>query len=337
MTNLTPGAWNKTTVEDTDEPRLDVFVARNFEVSRTLAQRLILAKNVKANGIPARVSLKLLTGDTVEVFLPVPKPTSLSAENIPLHIYYQDSDLAVIEKPAGLVVHPSVGHSDGTLVNALLHHLGDLSSGGGIGGELRPGIVHRIDRNTSGVLLVTKTDRAHQGLSAQFKEHSITRRYRGLCWGKLPSLGEWSGPIGRDPKERKRMAIVENGRHAVTRYRLLQSYGSLSAFEAELLTGRTHQVRVHFAAHGFPLVGDATYIGAYRAARMKREAGLKSLRRIGPKLVPILENLEEQGRQFLHAAMLGFTHPASGKRLEFASELPPELAEIMLSLTACIS
>lgn len=337
MVDLIPGKWQELLCEETGEPRLDAWLAKQCAgLSRSAAQRLIDEENVTVNGAKARASTKLQPGDKVSVFLPAPKATGLEAQEIPLTILYQDDQLAVVDKPAGLVVHPAAGHEDGTLVNALLHHLKDLSTGKGVGGELRPGIVHRIDRNTSGVLLVTKTDEAHHALSAQFKEHSITRRYRGLCWGKLPELGEWNAPIARDPKERKRMAIVEGGRRAVTRFRALQRYGeAATAFEAELLTGRTHQVRVHFAAHGFPLAGDAVYAAAHRSARLKREAGLKALRRACPGAVPLLESLDDRKRQFLHAAYLAFTHPTTGNRLEFASELPGDLEAVMVSLASC--
>lgn len=335
MGNLIPGSWSSVRVEDTAEPRLDVFLVSLTGLTRSQAQRLIEEGQVTVNGAPpAKAGQKLLSGDELKVFLPAPRASALVAQDIPLTILFQDSELAVIEKPAGLVVHPAAGHEDGTLVNALLHHLGDLSAGGGIGGELRPGIVHRIDKNTSGILLITKTDAAHLHLSAQFKEHSITRRYRGLCWGKLPASGEWNAPIARDPKERKRMAVVESGRRALTRFRSLKHYGELlSAFEAELHTGRTHQVRVHFAAQGYALLGDAVYAGAYPTARQKAEKGMKALRK--EAVFPLLQSLEERKRQFLHAAFLGFTHPATGKRMEFESELPPELAEIMLGLQAC--
>ncbi|HEY8279071.1 MAG TPA: RluA family pseudouridine synthase [Bdellovibrionota bacterium] len=334
---LTPGSWSAFSVEEAEPPRLDVYLAKKFpELSRTAAQRLIDEGNVKINGVAAKASLKPEPGDEISIFLPLPKPPSLAPEAIPLTILYQDDHLAVIEKPAGLVVHPAAGHSDGTLVNALLHHLGDLSSGGGVGGELRPGIVHRIDRNTSGILLVTKTDRAHQELATQFKEHTITRRYRGLCWGKLPASGEWDKPIARDPKERKRMAIVEGGRRAVTRFRSLKHFGSgVTELEAELLTGRTHQVRIHCAAHGFPLCGDSVYIEAGRSGRMARKSGVDVLRRHCPEALAGIETLEANSRQFLHAAFLAFTHPATGQKMEFQSELPEDLAKIMLAFRSC--
>jgi 23S rRNA pseudouridine1911/1915/1917 synthase len=188
------------------------------------------------------------------------------------------------------------------------------------------------------VLLVTKTDQAHRALTEQFKEHSISRRYIGLAWGRLPETGEWNEPIARDPKERKRMALVPTGRRAITRYRSLEHWlETATLFEAELLTGRTHQIRVHFAAHGHPLAGDAVYGNAYRAGRTKREAGLKILRKQCPPVAEALETLEEGGRQFLHAAHLGFTHPATGERMEFQSELPADLAGIVLGWQACKS
>ncbi|RZA01430.1 MAG: RluA family pseudouridine synthase, partial [Proteobacteria bacterium] len=237
MPELIPGAWAAHSVTDGEGERLDAYLAKNFpELTRSRGQKLIEENFVRRNGGAAKANNRLSNGDQLEIFLPAPKPLGLRAEEIPLQILFEDDHLAVIEKPAGLVVHPAAGHEDGTLVNALLHHFTDLARGGGIGGELRPGIVHRIDRQTSGILLVTKTDIAHQHLSRQFKEHTITRRYRGLCFGALPAAGEWNDPIGRDPRERKRMAVVESGgRSARTKFRRLDKFlGPLSLFEAEL-------------------------------------------------------------------------------------------------------
>lgn len=335
MASLKPGEWNEA-LANSDGERLDVAIARLFpELSRSRAQKLIEEGHVRLAGEAAKANRKLISGEKIQVFLPAPRPLGLKAENIPIEIHYQDDHLAVIEKPAGLVVHPAAGHDDGTLVNALLHLFPDLSTGSGIGGELRPGIVHRIDKNTSGILLITKNDLAHHHLSAQFKEHSITRRYTGLCWGSLPENGEWNEPIARDPKERKRMALVPEGRRALTHYRRLAAYPGLSLFEAELFTGRTHQIRVHFSAHGFPLAGDPVYTSAARASRRAREEGMKALEKKNPAAAAALEALAEKGRQFLHAAHLGFIHPVSGMKLEFHSELPADLAEIMLSLEPC--
>jgi 23S rRNA pseudouridine1911/1915/1917 synthase len=337
MEKLAPGDWTRI-ASDAVGIRLDVYLPQKFpELSRARAQKLISAGQVLLNNEAVRTNHLLELGDAIAIFLPPPAPTELAAQEIPLTIYFQDECLAVIEKPAGLVVHPSAGHIDGTLVNALLHHFPDLSTGSGIGGEHRPGIVHRIDRNTSGILLITKTDFAHRALSAQFKDHSISRRYVGLAWGKMPAKGEWQGNIGRDPKERKRMAIVPDGsgRTALTRFRALQHFESLTHFEAELLTGRTHQIRVHFTSHGFPLVGDMIYGGANRQARQVRETGMRNLlKRCPPAHSKVLE-LQELGRQFLHAAHLGFTHPLSRERLEFDSPLPSDLQEIMLGLAQC--
>jgi 23S rRNA pseudouridine1911/1915/1917 synthase len=337
MRALVPGQWTELALESPAAARLDSLLPRLYpELSRSQAQRLIVEGHVKVNGQAAKASQKLEAGAQLAVYLPPPKSTELVPQAIPLEILYQDEHLAVIYKPAGLVVHPAAGHADGTLVNALLHHLGDLSSSGGVGGELRPGIVHRIDRNTSGVLLVTKTDAAHRALSQQFKEHSISRRYLGLCWGKLPAQGEWNEPIARDPKDRKRMALVPGGRRAVTRFRTLAHWGEAATlFEAELLTGRTHQIRVHFAAHGYPLAGDEVYGSAYRSGRQQREAGLKILRKRCPDLAASLDTLEAAGRQFLHAAHLGFTHPATGARLEFQRDLPEDLKKTVLEWSLC--
>lgn len=334
---LHPGAWTPHTVEDGEGERLDAYLARAFpEITRSRAQKLIDDAHVRRNGGAAKANNRLANGDTLEIFLPAPKPLDLQAQEIPLEILYQDEHLAVIEKPAGLVVHPAAGHEDGTLVNALLHHFGDLSQGGGIGGELRPGIVHRIDRQTSGILLVTKTDLAHQHLSKQFKEHTITRRYKGLAFGALPASGEWNDPIARDPKERKRMAIVAVGRNARTRFRRLDSYaGPLALFEAELFTGRTHQIRVHFSSHGFPLAGDSVYVNSGRAARRAKEAAMQTLLKKAPAAHGRLTALLEAGRQFLHAAHLGFVHPVSGASLTFESELPADLNDVVLSLASC--
>lgn len=334
---LTPGAWNRHRAAEAS-PRLDTYLAQHHpELSRSRAQKLIDEGHVKKNAAAAKASAPVEAGDEIEVFLPAPRPLGLRAEEIPLRILFQDDQLAVVEKPAGLVVHPAAGHEDGTLVNALLHHFPDLSTGAGIGGQLRPGIVHRIDRQTSGILLITKTDRAHQHLSAQFKDHSISRRYQGLCWGPLPEKGAWDLPIARDPKERKRMAIVPGGRRALTHYRRVAAYGggALCHFEAELFTGRTHQIRVHFSADGFPLVGDAVYATSGRSARQAREAGRRKLLKTCAEAVPLVDALEERGRQFLHAAHLGFVHPVSGRTLSFDSDLPADLAEIMLRLKAC--
>lgn len=330
MQPLLPGEWTKI-ISAASGDRLDVYLAKNCELSRARIQKLVAEGRVLYKGETAKSNQLLETGDEISVFLPPAKSSPLEAQNIPLELLYQDAELAVIEKPAGLVVHPAAGHEDGTLVNALLHHFTDLSKGSGIGGELRPGIVHRIDRNTSGILLITKTDRAHHSLSLQFKEHSISRRYTGLCWGKLPAAGEWKGAIGRDPKDRKKMAIVESGRSALTKFRLLERFHeAVTLFEAELFTGRTHQIRVHFSSAGFPLVGDSVYEGG--KGKQATEAGLKILAKQAPGAHSRAVSLRAAERQFLHASHLGFVHPVSQERMEFNSPLPGDLAGLVLSL-----
>lgn len=326
---MTPGTWN-TIHCSTSEDRLDAYLAKQTKLSRSRIQKLIEQGNVRCNGEKTKASTPLETGDTIEIFLPEAKPLELKSQNIPLKILFQDEHIAVIVKPAGLVVHPSAGHSDGTLVNALLHHLGDLSHSGGIGGELRPGIVHRIDRNTSGILLVTKSDIAHQNMAQQFKEHTITRKYQGLCWGTLPEKGEWNLPIGRDPKERKRMAAVPTGKTALTKFKRISTFfAAFTHFEAELFTGRTHQIRVHFSHHGFPLLGDAKYT-VTRSARRQRDEGMKNLKK-HPDTQSYIHQIMQQERQALHASHLGFHHPTSGKKMQFDEPLPTDLQNILSS------
>lgn len=327
-----------TLVCDAPSPRLDLYLAAKFpELSRSRVQKLIEQGHVRRNGAAPKASSPLEPGDRIELRVPKPKAIELRAEAIPVKILFDDQHLAVVDKPAGLVVHPGAGHEAGTLVNALLHRFGaELSSGRGIGGELRPGIVHRIDRNTSGILLVTKTEDAHRKLSEQFQKHTVTRRYRGLCWGVLPANGAFDGPIARDPKERKRMAVVPAGRRALTKYTRSECWDkAASLFEAELFTGRTHQIRVHFSHAGHPLAGDAVYAAASRAGRASKEEGLRLLDRKCPPAAAAIRELQSQSRQFLHAAHLGFDHPGDGRRLEFESPFPPELERIVLEWKRC--
>ena len=333
--NLQSETWNQVTSEENDI-RIDVFSARTFSLSRARVQKLIEDQFVKCNGQIVKANYKIHIGDQIELFFPEPKTIDLKPQEIPLEVLYQDDHLAVINKPAGMVVHPAPGHWEGTLVNALLHHMGkDLGKATGIGGELRPGIVHRIDRNTSGILLITKTDLAHHSLSEQFRIHSISRRYLALCWGGLPKAGEWQGAIGRDPKDRKKMALVEKGKSALTHFSLVESFGAqLSFFEANLLTGRTHQIRVHASAHGFPLVGDVTYTEK-RSLKEKKEKGLSWIRKNCPEILPNVEKLQQENRQFLHAAHLGFDHPVSQQRMEFQTALPEDLKQIVTGLRLC--
>ena len=258
-------------------------------------------------------------GETIRITFPAMRATEVVAQELPLQVLYEDAHLIVINKPAGLVVHPAPGHSEGTLVNALLHHCQDLA---GIGGELRPGIVHRLDKDTSGVMMATKDDQTHLRLAEQFQVHSITRRYVALVHGLLPrDAGSVDCPIGRHPLERKKMSgKCRNGRRAVTHWQVLQRFPDdrLTLVELNLETGRTHQIRVHFAEMNFPLVGDPLYGKSSRIKEMK-DVALRTL-------------LSSLGRQALHAKILGFTHPVSGNYMEFECSLPDDLQVILTYL-----
>ena len=304
------------TVPTEGEPeRLDQFVARSVEgLTRSAVQRLIEEGRVTVDGRLEKPSLKLRGGERVVAEVPAPAPATPEAEDIPLTILYEDADVVVVNKPAGMVVHPGAGTPGGTLVNALLAHCTDLS---GIGGEIRPGIVHRIDKDTTGVLVVAKNDRAHEGLSRQFRDHTIKRIYLALVFGSpRTDSGRIEGAIGRHPTDRKRMSgKARHGKHAVTHWKVLARYAGVSLVRLRLETGRTHQIRVHLAESGHPLVGDEVYGGG------GREANLRD---------PVLRKLiRELGRQALHAKTLGFIHPTRGDFLEFDTELPADMARII--------
>jgi 23S rRNA pseudouridine1911/1915/1917 synthase len=268
---------------------------------------------------PAKVGEKLKGGESICITFPALRATEVLAQELPLQVLYEDAHLIVLNKPAGLVVHPAPGHSEGTLVNALLHHCQDLA---GIGGELRPGIVHRLDKDTSGVMMATKDDQTHLRLAEQFQVHSITRRYVALVHGLLPrDVGRVDCPIGRHPLERKKMSgKCRNGRRAVTHWQVLQRFPDdrLTLVELNLETGRTHQIRVHFAEMSFPLVGDPLYGKSGRIKEMKDSA----LRTLWSAL----------GRQALHAKILGFSHPISGNYMEFECSPPDDLQVILTYL-----
>jgi 23S rRNA pseudouridine1911/1915/1917 synthase len=292
--------------------RLDVVLAELIaDVSRTQLSRHIGEGAVMLNGKPASPSQKVREGDTVVWTPPAVREVELLAQDIPLRVVFEDEHLVVVDKPPGLVVHPAAGHDDGTLVNALLAHCHDLR---GIGGELRPGIVHRIDKDTSGLLVVAKDDVTMNALGADFKIHRIKRVYEALAVGRpAHGSGKIDTLIGRDPHDRKKFSIkVKIGKRAVTNWRLLEVLGGASRMEAELETGRTHQVRVHFAAMGCPLLGDQTY------GRSPRDEDLRAISK-------------QLGRQALHARVLGFHHPKTGKWVEFEAA-PPE--DFMAALTA---
>jgi 23S rRNA pseudouridine1911/1915/1917 synthase len=288
--------------------RADLALAAAAGIPRAQARRWIDEGVVKLNAGACRPGQRLRVGDTLETTPPAPVSIGLEAEAIPLAVLYEDADLIVIDKPAGLVVHPAPGHARGTLVNALLHHCRDLE---GIGGELRPGIVHRLDKGTSGVMVVAKHDAALASLASQFKQHSITRIYRALVRGAPTAAGgRVAGAIGRHPRDRKRMSLVTSrGRDAATNWSVLQRFSKSGCAWLEIRpeTGRTHQIRVHLASAGLPIVGDPVYGRA-------REAGL-----------PL-------DRPALHAAVLGFTHPRSGERLQFEAPVPPDLAAALALL-----
>ena len=310
--------------------RLDrLLAARLAEQSRTRLQALIRAGRVSVGGQTiGDPGYRVKPGDRIELRVPPPEPARPAAEAIPLSVVYEDRELIVIDKPAGLVVHPAAGNRTGTLVNALIAHCGKSLSG--IGGEKRPGIVHRLDKDTSGLLVAAKNDRAHHALARQFADHGrsgpLERAYLAIVWGvPAPASGEIEAPIGRDPHTRVKMAVRPGGRRALTRYSVKEIYRDAekkpvaSLVECRLATGRTHQIRVHFAHIGHALLGDDTYGAAFKtkAARLAPAAR---------------DALAALGRQALHAFRLGFEHPASGKRLAFESKPPADFARLIKAL-----
>ena len=285
--------------------RLDAFLSADGALTRSQAARLIAEGRVRVNGKPAAKSARLSGGETVTVDVPQLRETALPPQDIPLDVVYEDDDVIVVNKPTGLVVHPAPGHPDGTLVNALLHHCGDSLSG--IGGEKRPGIVHRIDRDTSGLIIAAKNDAAHLALSAQLKDHSLSRTYECLVTGNMKQdSGTVDAPIGRSSADRKKMAVVPTGRRAVTHWEVVARYPGVTRLRCRLETGRTHQIRVHMAYIGHPILGDTVY-------------GAK-------KPVPGLTG------QCLHATGLRFIHPRTGEPVELHCPLPPEFTAMLQKL-----
>ncbi len=295
---------------DYDGARLDSFLTALLpEQSRSQLQRLIKDGRVTGPAGSLRPSTAVHTGQEYSIDIPAPVAASPQPEALPLRIVFEDPDVVVLDKPAGMVVHPAAGHSSGTLVNALLHHIKDLS---GIGGELRPGIVHRLDRGTSGLMVVAKHDRAHQELSRQFRDREVEKEYVALVWGVVHAGRRIDAPIGRDEKERQKMSTrARRARSAVTRVTWARHFRGVSLLKVAIATGRTHQIRVHLSAIGHPIVGDATYGGIHR--------------RVPHDLRPVMR-LE---RPFLHAARLSFTHPGDGRRVDFDSPLPPDLESVV--------
>lgn len=293
-------------LSNVDGVRLDAFISSELDISRSLAAEFIDGGKVTVNGKLAKKSNKVIMGNKVSVELPELSEPEALPEDIPLDIVYEDDDLLVVNKPKGMVVHPAPGNPNGTLVNALLYHCkGSLS---GINGVMRPGIVHRIDKDTSGLLIVAKNDVAHRFLAEQIKEHSFTREYRAVVYGNLKQdSGTVNAPIGRDPKNRQRMAIVYvNSKPAVTHYEVLERFEGFTYIKCRLETGRTHQIRVHMASLGHPIAGDPVY---------------------GPKKV-----ITKLQGQCLHAGLIGFIHPKTLKYLEFTSEVPEYFSSYLKNL-----
>ncbi len=285
--------------------RLDRFLAdRCADLSRTRIKRIIADGDVAVDGRAQNAGFRLRSGQSVAIVVPDPAPTHMLPQKIPLDVIYDDEDLLVVDKPAGMPVHPGVGHPDSTLVNAAL---GLDPTIGSVGGAMRPGLVHRLDMDTSGLIAIAKTDRAHSSITGQLRDRTVNKGYLALVAGALsPAEAVIDAPIGRDPRNRKKMAIVEDGRPASTRYRTIANYRGCSYTDVRPKTGRTHQIRVHFASIGHPVVGDALY------------------GREDPRI----------GRHFLHAAYLEFDHPASGKRVHFHSSLPTDLQSLLDDLAA---
>jgi 23S rRNA pseudouridine1911/1915/1917 synthase len=299
-----------TVSDDSEGARLDRFlVAVLPERSRSQIQRLIKDGHVRVSGREAKANQPVKTGQQIAIDIPEPIDARPQPEALPLPIIYQDRDVIVVDKPAGMVVHPAAGHASGTLVNALLHHVDDLS---GIGGERRPGIVHRLDRGTSGLMVVAKHDAAHEELARQFHDREIEKEYVALVWGVVQAGRRIDEPIGRDPTNRKKMsARARRSREAVTRIVRAEHLKALTLAQVAIHTGRTHQIRVHLSAIGHPIVGDPLYGGLHR------------------RVPGDLRAVTHLDRPFLHAARLAFKHPADGRRMEFTSALPDDLQRVL--------
>jgi 23S rRNA pseudouridine1911/1915/1917 synthase len=290
--------------EDQKNDRIDKAISSiNEEWSRSQVQQWIKDGHVLVNGLKVKTNYKCSVNDQVEIIVPEPEELDVEAEEMDLDIYYEDSDVLVVNKPKGMVVHPAPGHATGTLVNGLMAHCKDLS---GINGILRPGIVHRIDKDTSGLLMVAKSDLAHESLVNQLVAKTVTRKYKAIVHGHIPhDYGTIDAPLGRDTRDRQSMSVVDNGKHAVTHFHVIERFKDFTYVECQLETGRTHQIRVHMKYIGFPLVGDPKY---------------------GPR-----KTLDING-QALHAGLLGFNHPRTNEYLEFEAPLPAEFEELLENL-----
>ena len=293
--------------EETAGDRIDKFLAEQYEnLSRSFLQKLLKSGEVMVDGRPVKASYKVAEGDLISFEVPEAVEPEIVPEDIPLDILYEDEDVLIVNKPKGMVVHPAAGHYQGTLVNAVMAHCGDSLSG--INGVMRPGIVHRIDKDTTGALLVCKNDIAHRDLAEQLKCHSIRRRYRAVVQGNLKEdEGTIEGPIGRHPTDRKKMAINhKNGKDAITHYKVLERFGEATYVECRLETGRTHQIRVHMASIGHPLLGDTVYGSSRNPYHLEGQA--------------------------LHAMILGFVHPRTGEYMEFTAPLPEYFVKLLTKL-----
>ena len=309
---MSDGERTETLTVERAGDRLDRYVAGRLSLSRTRVQALLKVGRILLDGCPARKSRRVETGQQIEVRIPPPEALAVEAEEIPLDVLFEDECLLVVNKSAGMVVHPGPGHGTGTLVNALLAHATDLS---GIGGRLRPGIVHRLDKDTSGLMVVAKNDAAHRTLSEGLRRREIRRLYQAAAWGHLSaSPVRVDAPVGRDPANRQRMAVTEGGRHAVTHLRRLERWPGAELLEIALETGRTHQIRVHLAHIGHPVVSDPVYGAGWERGM---GGGVRRWARQLRGCVP---------RQFLHAWRLSFRHPLSGETLRFEAPLPEDLS-----------
>lgn len=300
--------------------RLDQFLAQHLGWSRARLQKLLKSELVLVNGRPRPASYRVRPDDGVAVSVPEPEPTHLAAEPLPLEILFEDQDLLVVNKPPGLVVHPGAGHKNGTLLNALVHHCPELKD---IGEVSRPGLVHRLDKDTSGLLVVAKTALAHAALVAQFQVHAITKIYQAIVWGRLPETeGRIEKEVGRHPTARQKMSVhARRGKPAITFWRVIKEFpGPLSLVELSPQTGRTHQLRVHMASEGHPVLGDATYGGG--VSRLAGHPGLHGLK-------PLVH------RQLLHAWRLGITHPRTGEEMVWEAPLPVDFRAVVDYLEKC--
>ena len=313
----------KTDIYEVDEDvyglRLDVFLAeKEGDLTRSQIKRMITEGNVRVNDAVVKPSHPVKSGDTIVLLREPPRAYAVAPEDIPITILYEDESIVVVEKPAGMVVHPAAGNYQGTMVNALLFHCNDLS---GIGGVLRPGIVHRLDKDTSGLLVVAKSDQSHTALSAQFKDRLVKKIYKALVYGDVTEeAGVIELPIGRHPKDRKKMSVFSrSGKVSVSRWTVVERFGYVTLLDDAIETGRTHQIRVHLSSQGYPVVGDTVYGGARKK--------LNEIRDETPRAI-----VGRLKRQALHASRIGFHHPVTGRYMEFSSPLPQDIASVCADL-----